>query len=364
MFRRRESRKSRQLLSLCTLSFACILAAAPIVARAQQPTPDAAKQSPQVSKEGNPTSAAGSKMPVDDYTVSPEDMLDIQVMDVPELSRTYQVSANGMLTLPLLPAPIPVAGQTLDQLSRLIAARFRDAGMINNAQVTVALKETKLHTVLVSGEVKRPQAYPIYGSIRLLDLIVQAGGLSEDASSNVIVARGEAGERADVEQSAQSGEPNPSIDGHSFTLNIRRLLDTGDDKANVDLYPGDRITVPRAPLIYIVGAVSHPGGYVLNESRQRITVVKALALAGDVTNIAKKGHITILRHDPAVSGDKRDEIPVNYKAILKGEVADIRLKPDDIVYVPESGGVKAWRAGVSAAVSMATMSGAGLMIYR
>ena len=76
--------------------------------------------------------------------MSPEDLLDVNVMDVPEVSRTYRVSSNGFLTLPLLPEPIPAAGETLEQLSHLIATKFHDAGMLNNAQVTVSLTRNKV----------------------------------------------------------------------------------------------------------------------------------------------------------------------------------------------------------------------------
>ena len=303
------------------------------------------------------------KAPVNDYTVSPEDLLDINVMDVPEVTRTYRVSSNGFLTLPLLPEPVAAAGETLDQLSHLIAAKFHDAGMLNNAQVSVTLKETRLHAILVSGEVKRPQAYPVYGPTRLLDILVQAGGLTDGAGSDAIIMRGDIGTRADLEASAQSGAANTAPRGQSFTLDIRKLVETGNDQTNILLYPGDRVTVQRAELIYIMGAVNHPGGYVLNESRRKVTVLKALAMAGDVNNVAKKSRITILRKDPAATEEKREEIPINYKAMVRGQIADVRLMPDDILFVPESSKLKAWRTSVGAAVQMTTMAGEGLMIY-
>jgi polysaccharide export outer membrane protein len=289
--------------------------------------------------------------------------LDVNVLDVPEVTRTYRVSSNGFLTMPLLPEPIPAAGETLDQLSHLIATKFHDAGMLNNAVVTVSLRETRLHAVLVTGDVRRPQSYPVYGPTRLLDVLVQAGGLGDDASNDVIIMRGDVGVRADLEENARSGGVNPSAKGQSFTLNIRKLVETGDDRTNILLYPGDRVTVQRAELIYIMGAVARPGGYVLNESRQQITVLKALAMAGDVTNLAKKRRITILRRDPAGPEEKREEIPVNYKAMVNGQIADVRLKPDDILYVPESAGLKAWRTSVNTAVGIATTGGTALMIY-
>lgn len=304
-----------------------------------------------------------TKAQTNEYTVSPEDLLDINILDVPEVTRIYRVSSNGFLTLPLLPEPIPAAGETLDQLSHAIATKFRDAGMINNAQVTVSLKETRLNTVLVSGEVKAPQSYAVFGPTRLLEVLVKAGGLAADAGNDAIITRGEIGQRADLEESAQAGTVNPSAKGQSFTLDIRDLVQTGGGKTNILLYPGDRVTVQRALLIFIMGAVNRPGGYVLNETRQHLTVLKALAMAGDVTNVAKKGRISILRHDPAGTGEKRDEIPVDYKAMVKGQIADVQLKPDDILYVPESGRVKAMHTTLNSVVAVATAAGPGLAVY-
>ena len=135
-------------------SLVSALAQQPASAPAVQPV-GAAKETSAPATPANPTERVSSE-----YTVSPEDLLDIDVMDVPEVTHTYRVSSNGFLTLPLLPEPIPVAGETLDQLSHLIAASFHDAGMLNNAQVTISLKETRLHTVLVSGKSNVPRCTP------------------------------------------------------------------------------------------------------------------------------------------------------------------------------------------------------------
>jgi polysaccharide export outer membrane protein len=176
--------------------------------------------------------------------------------------------------------------------------------------------------------------------------------------------RGEMGARADLEESIRAGAADPSAQGQSFTVDIRKLAQTGDDnKSNILLYPGDRVTVQRAALIYIMGAVNRPGGYVLNAANQQVTVLKALAMAGDVTNVAKKARITILRRELGRPEEKRDDIPVNYKAMVKGQIADMRLEPDDILFVPESGGLKAMRTSINAAVQVATYGGSALMIY-
>jgi polysaccharide export outer membrane protein len=331
----------------------------------QDANPSTPAADPAADKTAAPAAAPVPGTAPGDYTISAEDLLDIDVMDVPELSRTYRVSSNGFLSLPLLTQPVAAEGLTLDQLSQLIAKRFREAGMLNNAQVSVALKETRLHTVLVSGEIKTGQALPIYGPTRLIDVLVKAGGLTPSAGDTVIVTRGEIGTHADAAESAKTGEPSLSADSRTFMLNIRKLVDTGDDPAsNIMMYPGDRIMVQRAEMIYVLGAVARPGGYVLNDSRQHITVLKALAMAGDVNNIAKRGNILILRKDSTVEAEKRKEIPVDYRAMSKGKVDDIRLIPDDIVFVPESTTLKALHATTSAAVAVASTGGSALVIYR
>jgi polysaccharide export outer membrane protein len=332
-------------------------------ARGQAPPPPVAPvaQSGVASRGATaPMASAGEfKAQTSDYTVSPEDLLDVYVLDVPEITRTYRVSSNGLLSLPLLPEPIAAAGRTLDQLNQLIAAKFREAGMLNNAHVTVSLRETRLHTVVVTGEVRRPQSYPVFGPTRMLDILVQAGGLADTAGNDAIVTRGEVGARADMEESARTGVMRQQ----SFTLNIRKLVETGDDTTNISLYPGDRITVQKASLIYVMGAVARPGGYALNGTAQQVTVLRALAMAGDVTSVAKKKRIAILRREPGAPTGKRNEIPVDYKAALHGQVADLRLQADDILYVPESAGIKAWRTAVNSTVQAATTGGTALMIY-
>ena len=342
-----------------------ILFASLTVAGAQQtagtPAPPPGGTASQANSTAAPNAIPGTE--TGDYIVSPEDLLEVNVMDVPEVTRAYRVSSNGFLTLPLLPQPIAAAGNTLGQLSHLIAAKFREAGMLNNAEVTVALRETRLHTVLVSGEVRRPQTYTVYGPTRLLDLIGQAGGLADEAGDEAVITRGPAGVRADLAEATQPEAISAAATGQSFTVNIRMLMQTGDDKSNILLYPGDRVTVQRAALVYVLGAVLHPGGYVLNEAHREVTVLKALAMAGDVTYVAKKQRITLLRRNPNLPGEKRDEIPVNYKAMVKGQVADVKMKPDDILYVPESNAIKAWHTSINAMVSSAALAAPGLIIY-
>lgn len=358
-------RKTRKAAKASWFGLTVCLLASWMPGRAQEPPVAAGVESASASKETAPPAMPAAVLGRQrvDYTVSPEDLLDIYLLDVPEVTRTYRVSSNGFLTLPLLPEPMAVAGLTLEQLGRLIARKFRDAGMLNNAQVTVSLKETRLHTVIVSGAVKHPQVYPIYGATRLLDVLIQAGGLADEAGNEAIITRGLVGARAEAGEGGQAVEADPSAREGTLTVNVRKLVDSGDDKTNILLYPGDHVTVQRAQLIYVLGAVLRPGGYTLKDPSEQMTVLKALAMAGDMTSVAKRSRVAVLRKDPAAPEGRRQEIPVNIKAMLHGRLADVQLQAEDILYVPESGGLKAMRQALTTGIGAGSSIATGLIIY-
>lgn len=357
-----KCQKWRGIVGACGLAFAICLLRSLLAAPAQgQPStnPVLPAPVPQMS-DTTPTPAQIPGRQTADYTISPEDLLDVFVMDVPEVTRTYRVSSNGFLTLPLLPQPLAVSGLTLNQVSALITNRFREAGMLNNAQVIVSLKETRLHTVTVSGTVLHPGSYPVYGPTKLFDLLMFAGGPTLDAGDEVIITRAQATAPAETGESAQPVQGNAPSREQSFTVDIRKLVETGVDTTNTSLYPGDRVILKRAPAVYILGAVNRPGIYILTATQAQVTVLKALAEAGGLTNVAKKNHITVMRKDPALPEGKREEVNVDFKAILAGQKPDMKLLADDILYIPESGGIKAMREVVNTSIGI----GSGLAIYR
>ena len=133
--------------------------------------------------EGAPHTSAGipgtlSTAAPQAFLITPDDVLDIVVFDVPQISRQYRVSPNGVIALPLLAGPIVAAGRTPFELSEQIAAELRSSGMVSNPKVTVEVKESRLHSVVVTGAVKRPQIYPVFGRTTLLDVLSQAEGLA------------------------------------------------------------------------------------------------------------------------------------------------------------------------------------------
>jgi len=294
-----------------------------------------------------------------DYVIAPDDDLEVFVMDIPELSHDYRVSPTGLISVPLLKDPILAAGLTPNRLGQVIAKELQTAGMVDHPYITVRVKQSRLHAVAVLGAVKRPQIYPIFGTTTLMDALSQAEGLAVDAGSTAIVTRGETAMRALAAEDPDKGQdergtPVPS----TMKIDLNRLLERGDTDANVVLYPGDRVSVQRAGIIYVVGAVNKSGGYVLTNEREQMTVLKAVALAESLKSTAAPKRAVIIRKNPGASVGT-DEIPVDLKKMLAGHAPDKVLMANDILFVPESGLKKAGYRTAEAAAQ-----GATLLLYR
>jgi polysaccharide biosynthesis/export protein len=275
-----------------------------------------------------------------DSIISPDDILDVYVMDVAELSRQYRVSPSGTVGLPLLASAIPAAGMTPSQFSDALGKQLHDNGLVMAPHIVVTIVSSRLKSVAITGSVKMPQIYPVFGRTTLLDVLSQAQGLTDDASNVAMISRGKLGEQA-TGQTIQ-------------TVNLKNLLQTASAAANVEVYPGDRVTVPRAGIVYVVGAVNKPGGFVIKETDDGMTVLQALAMAEDAKSTAVRNNSMIIRADSSAP-DGHKQIPVNLNLILAGKASDPMLHADDILFVPDSTAKKAFRRGIEAALQTATM---------
>ena len=307
----------------------------------------------------SPDSKISPQPSAQDYVISPEDQLEIYVLDVPELSRTYRVSQGGLIDVPLLPEPIAAAGLTTARLSQVIAEKLKQAGMVEHPHVTIQVMQSRLHSVAIAGAVKQPQIYATLGKTTILDAISQAGGLAEDAGNTAIVVRGDAASRAlaseaSGETPAGGGPPN----SRTVKVDLKRLMETGDPSLNLTLYPGDRVTVQRAGIVYVVGAVNLAGGFVLSNDRAQMTVLRAIALAQNVKSTAAPKKALIFRKNPK-DPEGAEQIPLDLSKILKGRQPDQKLLADDILVVPDSASKKAIHRAAEAAAQASS-----LVIYR
>jgi polysaccharide export outer membrane protein len=128
------------------------------------------------------------------YTIGPQDVLEILVFGVPELSGTLLVAGNGTIQLPLL-GETPAAGRTARQLQSDLATRL-GAEYLQNPQVLVTVKEFNSRSVTLTGEISKPGVYPLKGEMSLLQLVATAGGFAEGSDSTVLIMRNTGGKRA------------------------------------------------------------------------------------------------------------------------------------------------------------------------
>jgi polysaccharide export outer membrane protein len=242
--------------------------------------------------------------------IGPGDLLDISVLDTPEFTFKDRVASDGTIAVPISGA-VAVAGLTPLQASKAIEARLVESGQLRTAAVTILVEQFTASRVTVLGEVKNSSIVPLFGEMRLLDVISQAGGLQESASGLITVTHRNREEHPEVFRVASHGHPG--------------------DGRNPALQSGDTIMAEKAGIVYVVGAVQHPGGFVLDLDRS-FTALKAMALAEGPKRTARLRNAIIVRR---VNG-QQSEIPVDLNALLYHHGADMAMEDDDILYVPLS----------------------------
>lgn len=241
--------------------------------------------------------------------IGPGDELDISVFGLPELSQHGRVGNSGDVSLPLV-GNLHLAGLSSDEAQSLIERRLADGHFVNNPQVFVYVKEYTTEGISLTGEVSRPGVYSPLGAHRLLDLIQTAGGLTEKAGRTVTLI-------------------------HRDNQNYPITLTFSNDAAktaenNIELLPGDTVVVSKAGIVYVLGEVNRPGGFVIQDNK--ITASQVLAMAAGPTHIAALDGTKVIRHTP----EGLKDIPLQLKKILRAKTPDVELLPDDIVWVPSS----------------------------
>lgn len=273
--------------------------------------------------------------------IGPGDVLDVEVFDTPELSSTTAHVANdGSVLLPVLGA-VAVEGLNVNQAARKIESALRARGIMLQPHVTVTILENTTQSATLLGEVKTPGVYSTIGGRRLLDVIALAGGLAPGAGKIVTIAH----------------RDDPT---HPLTI---RLVPNAEDlgsQRNPMIQPGDTVMVGRAGVIYILGDVKKPGGFLIDNG-EHISLMQALTLAGGWNKEAALSKTKLIRKEP----QGHAEMTLDLKHVLKGEQADVRVENGDILYVPSSlaktlayRGMEAIIASAQTAVVYTSASGA------
>ncbi len=270
------------------------------------------------------------------------DVVHIDVFDVPELSREVRVSDTGDISLPLIPGRVHAAGMTTFELEAKLENLLVENGLVTHPQVSVFVKEQNSQPVSVIGAVSKPMVMQIVRATTLLEVLANAGGITDDAGSFVYVSHGGLNGGpivAPTPPSKGGGQDIPNGNGAPEKIRLSDLLVSGDPTFNIQIFGGDVVSVPKSGMIYVIGAVQGPGGFVLESRGDRITVLKALSLAHGLTSTAKSNNALIIRQDE--NSSTKQEIPAPLKKMLTRKLDDMPMKSGDMLYVPDSTAKKA-----------------------
>ena len=240
--------------------------------------------------------------------IGPGDLLQIKVFDTPELDQSVRVTDAGAVRL-IVGGAVQVASETPEAAARKIESVLLNGNLLLHPHVSVSIAEYATQKVSVLGEVKVPGAYAIVTPRSVLDVLTLAGGLSDTADRRIVIER-----RGTHEQVAYFVSNAPDV-----ALKSAVLVD-----------PGDSILVPKAGIVYVLGDVARPGGYTMTNNDAGLTVLELIARAGGTNRSAVPSRAKLIHKN----GSHYTESPLPLSAMQKGKRADLRLQPDDIVWVP------------------------------
>lgn len=262
------------------------------------------------------------------------DLLNIIVFDTPELTTSARVSQDGEVNLPVL-GMMRLAGLNSIEAARKIEDELRSRHLIIDPHVTVAIAEYASQGATVIGEVRSPGVYPTLGSRKLLDMLSVAGGLQTTAGKTVTVIH--------------LDDPQ-----HPATIPLQSGPATMYAQLNPVILPGDTLVVAKAGVIYVIGDVLKPGGFLIDNNTP-ISVMQSLSLAGGWDKTAALSKTKLIRK----TAEGREEVDLDLKHVAYGSQADVSVKDGDILFVPSSISKTLTYRGLEAAITITS----GLLIY-
>jgi polysaccharide biosynthesis/export protein len=289
--------------------------------------------------------------PIDsgDYILGGGDRLSIRVFGADDLSNSpIDVSPEGDMMAPLV-GRVRAGGMSVRDLEAALTQDY--AKFYKSPEVTVTVVEYRSQPVTVVGSVNTPGVIQLRRPTRLMEVISQAGGLRPDAGDKVYITS--------MPPPGSSSGPNSDYKATTQEVDLQKIIEGRDPSLNILIQSNDLITIPKAKMVYVVGDIGRPGGYVLDGHSSTLSVLQAIALAGGVNKTAKASQTRILRP----TGDDeshRTETRIDLQKILANKAPDVELRADDILFVPNSA---AKNVGVRALQAAADI-GTGLAIWR
>jgi polysaccharide export outer membrane protein len=278
--------------------------------------------------------------------IGPNDLISIQVSDCPELSRSFRVSSDGTLALPLLDHRVTAAGLMPVELEGQLAKELKAAGILVAPVVSASVSEYRSRPVSVVGAVHHPLTFQAMSDSSLIDAIAKAEGVNADAGSFILVTR--------------RGIDSKTAGEEVQRIPLKRLMDASDPSLNLKLVGGEEIRVQEAGKVFVTGNVIKPGVYAMQDNADT-TVLKALALSEGLKAYSSK-LAYIYRRDPGTN--TRTEISVELDQIMARKSPDVEISADDILYIPENKGRKMTLGALERLAGFGTSTASGMLIWK
>jgi polysaccharide export outer membrane protein len=278
------------------------------------------------------TGSALGEERVSSYRIGPGDVVEVQVWREPDLSGSYRIGPDGFLRH-VLAGAIPASGRDIEELTRRLRESL-ERDYLREARVSISLVESARRKASVVGAIARPGEYPLREGMRVLELILAAGGVSENAGNRATLLRGSA--RGSGVSAGDAGRKRRE----KIPIDLDALLSGSDVSRDLILAPGDVLVIsPEESAavaaakgrVRVVGEVEKPGSYPLADAA---TVLDALLAAGGLSEYAAGNRARLVRGE----GTKRAETRIRLDDVLEGRegTENIELRDGDIIVVPES----------------------------
>jgi polysaccharide export outer membrane protein len=250
------------------------------------------------------------------YKIGADDVLEIKVIDHPNLSTVSKVSGDGSISFPYL-GVINVRDMTLPEIKKKITESLSD-GYVKYPEVTVSLVQSMSRRVFSYGEVTRRGEIPFEENMTLLKTLSLIGGVSQKGLFGKLIVR-----RKPIDS---------NIYRDILITNLNNGFIENQEIENTPLNTDDILIVKNSDSFLLEGEAVQRGRMVLETD---MTVLRSLSQSGGVTENGRYGTVRIRRKQAGESGEYKDiaQSKLNDGTIESKEVEEMVLQPDDIVLV-------------------------------
>lgn len=250
----------------------------------------------------------------DKVQLVPGTLLSMNVYGIDELSALpLRVDGEGDVSVPML-GPVHVGGLTVAEAQKALAKALVSGEILVDPIVRLSVSQYAAGYVSVLGEVQSPGRFQVIAPRSLSDVLALAGGETLAAGGDIEL---------------QHTNADGSVESQHIHYAQRDPL---TNLRNVLVHPGDSIFIRRAGVVYVLGAVNKPGGYLMVDGGG-LSVYQALSLAGGTTLDAAKNGLYIIRPH----GEGYEEVKVPLSKLVREKQSEASLQVNDVLYIPRSG---------------------------